>query len=715
MTDGTSGCHDERMRRTSSRVAVVVLATVSLLAAIGAVALDAAVLPEHPDPLVSAGWTSVLSGAAMLIPGCLLLWRLPWHPIAVVLAVFGTLWIVDGLASAAVNVAWYSDRGAAWAPWAFWFFTRFGAVLIMPIQLLLLLFPDGRLRRGWAYPVSIVSIVLGLAMPVTYLFAPAHILAEGEPDRIEQMEAFERAPTLPLPDELWTLVLTVAPTCLLIGLVLALVVAISRRFGADAEERAQLRWLVWSGALFIAATFTYPVLPGIVVDLLLAITIGLVSASVVVAVTRYRLYDIDRLLSWTIVYGILVAAVVVVDVLIVLLVGNLLDDRAAMLIAVVAVTIAYAPLRGKLLTVASRAVYGKRADPYGLVSALGERLEQAADTGQRVEDLARTIAEAFASPYVRVAIDRRGSGTIEASVGTRGENIIRVPIDYDGVQIGRIEMQPGRRPVVSARDQRLLGDLVRVTAAALRASELNRELQAARERLVRAGEESRSRLRRDLHDELGPLLAGVRLRLEAARNAIPRSPDRAIQALDAAIEEQGDVIVSIRRIVHDLRPPALDDLGLARAVEQLAERVDGAGCTVTVTADVLHPLTAAVEVAAYRIASEGLANARRHAGAGTVAVRLMSETDRLIVAIDDDGTGIDPDATPGLGLASMRERAEELGGTFAVDSEPGGGTRITAILPFDPVAGAEVGEPPLTPEPAIRFVSPFEELTADDN
>ena len=198
---------------------------------------------------------------------------------------------------------------------------------------------------------------------------------------------------------------------------------------------------------------------------------------------------------------------------------------------------------------------------------------------------------------------------------------------------------------------------------------------------MRAREESRSRLRRDLHDELGPLLAGVRLRLEAARNAIPRSPERAISALDAAIEEQGDVIVAIRRIVHELRPPALDDLGLARAVEQLAERVDGAGCAVRVESDIPHELPAAVEVAAYRIASEGLANARKHAGASEVTVRLTSGPDHLLVEVEDDGRGVDTAAPAGLGLLSMRERAEELGGTLELDTAPGRGTRLVATLP----------------------------------
>ncbi len=704
MTDGTRRCHDERMRHTTSRIAVIALVAISVAASVLGLVLDALVLPTHPDPIETPGWSSVVPGLAMVIPGALIMWRLPWHPVALVLIGFGTLWVLDAPASAGTNYAWYFDREAAWAPAAFWYYSRLGSILIMPIQLLLILFPDGRFPRGWRRVVASASVVCGLAMPFSFVFAPAAILAADDPGRQAELDAFDPGILeVQLPEDVWLFILRNSPTLMFIGLVLALVVAVSRRFGADAELRAQLRWLVWSGALFIAATFLYPFLPQAAVDVLLGLTIGLVSGSVLVAVTRYRLYDIDRLLSWTIVYGALIVAAITVDVLLVLLVGGVLDDRVAMLIAVIAVTIAYAPLRERLFALAARAVYGKRSDPYGLVSALGDRLARSTDTAGRVEDLARTIAEAFASPYVRVEIDRHDDDPIAAEVGARGREITRVPIEYEGTQIGRIEMQPGRRPVVSPRDQRLLEDLVRLAAAALRNAELGRELQAIRESLVRAREESRSRLRRDLHDELGPLLAGVKLRLETSRNLMDRSPERAGEVLDAAIAEQSEVIVAIRRIVHELRPPALDDLGLTRAIEQLAERVDGGGCAVRVESDVTHPLPAAAEVAAFRIASEGLTNARRHSGAREVVVSLASDDHRLRVEIADDGRGIDPSATHGLGLRSMRERAEELGGTFTVGGGLGRGTVLVATLPITPATGptpvASVTASASAPEP----------------
>lgn len=708
------------MTLASSRIATVVALVVAAVAAVGAIAIDLRVLPEHPDPPVSSGWSGVLPGVAMLVPGALLLWRLPWHPIAVVLTGFGTLWIVDGLAAAAVNLAWFEDRDAWWAGPAFWFFTRLGSVLLLPIVLLLLLFPDGRLRSGGWRVASIAAIALALVMPFAFLFAPADALVADEPERSALLGAFGSWSTpIPPPDAAWAAILAAALPCLAASLVLSLVVCVSRRFGASPEERAQLRWLVWSGAVFVGALVIYPFVPTAVVDVLLGVTIGLMSASVVIAVTRYRLYDIDRLLSWTLVYAVLIVAIIAVDVLVVLLVGSAIDDRVAMLFAVVAVTVAYAPLRGRLFALASRLVNGRRTDPYAVVSSLGDRLDRSTDTRAQLGDLAAAVAEAFASPYVRVELDRPAGTSAEAEPlvaehGAPTEHPVDIPIDHGGEVIGRIRMEPGRRPVVSGRDRRLLGDLVRLAAAAMRSAELGRELQAIREWLVVAREEERSRLRRDLHDGLGPLLGGVKLRLETARNLAGRDPDRSLALVDAAIEDQSEVIDEIRRIVHDLRPPALDDLGLVRALEQQADRLTGAGLAVDVEGDLPRDLPPAAEVAAYRIVSEALSNARRHSGAANVGVRLEHDERMLRLTVRDDGAGIPPDAVGGVGLRSLRERAAELGGTLEIAAAEGGGTVVRAALPLAARERAGAGGPaeraptsptpvlPTTPEPAVE-------------
>jgi signal transduction histidine kinase len=351
---------------------------------------------------------------------------------------------------------------------------------------------------------------------------------------------------------------------------------------------------------------------------------------------------------------------------------------------VVAVTVAYAPLRGRLFGLASRAVNGRRGDPYGVVSSLGDRLEGSADSRTQLQHLAGAVAEAFASPYVRVELDRAAAAPIVAEHGTPAPNVVEIPIEYGGTMIGRVVMEQGRRPVVSSRDQRLLGDLVRLAAAAMVNAELGRELQAIRERLVVTREEERSRLRRELHDGLGPLLGGVKLRLETARNLAARDPGRSLALLDAAIDDQSEVIHEIRRIVHDLRPPALDDLGLVRALEQQAARLTGGGLTIEVTGDLPRALPPAVEVAAYRIVSEALTNTTRHAGAGNATVRLGHDDRMLRLDVRDDGVGIPADAVGGVGLRSLRERAAELGGTVEIARPDGGGTVIRAALPLSP-------------------------------
>lgn len=682
---------DPRPPRRASRVATIVVLAVAALAAVGAIALDLALAATGEAPVLSWGWSGVLPGAAMLVPGCLLLWQRAGRAIAVALAGFGLLWVVDGIAAAAVNYAWVADRDAWWAAPSFWFFSRFGAVLLYPIVLLLVLFPTGRLRRGAWGAVSAVALALGLVLPFTFLLAPADALIDDDPTRAAQIAAFEPAlPTLPLPPEAWAVLLAIAVPCLSLGIVLGVAVAIGRRVGASAEERAQLRWFVLSGVVFVASLGLFPLLPTALVDVLLSVTIGLVSASVVIAVTRYRLYEIDRLLPWTLVSALLVVAVVAIDVLAVLAVGSAIDDRVAMLLAVVVVTVAYAPLRGRLFALMSRVVSGRRGDPYSVVSTLGDRLEGSADAATQLDHLAAAIAEAFAAPFVRVELDRRDAAPLAAEHGAAPTTdaparaaLRELPIEHDGATIGRVLMQPGPRPVVSARDQRLLGDIVRLAAVSIHRSELGRELQAIRERLVAAREEERSRLRRDLHDGLGPLLGGITLRLETARNLAERDPARSQGILEQAIADQSQVIDEIRRIVHDLRPPALDDLGLVQALRQQAARLSGPGLAIVVQGDAPAELPAAVEVAAYRIASEAMENARRHARATRVDVRLEARSDALALEVVDDGRGIPADAVHGVGLRSARERADELGGVLEIATGDAG-TSIRAMLPLAP-------------------------------
>jgi signal transduction histidine kinase len=231
----------------------------------------------------------------------------------------------------------------------------------------------------------------------------------------------------------------------------------------------------------------------------------------------------------------------------------------------------------------------------------------------------------------------------------------------------------------------LLDDLARQAAAAVYAVRLTADLQRSRQSLVAAREEERRRLRRDLHDGLGPTLAALGLKLETARNRLGDDP-RADALLEDLAERTQAAVADIRRLVYALRPPTLDELGLVGALRQVASGAQGPAPDglhmVVEAADPFPPLPAAVEVAAYRIAQEAITNVVRHAQARLCTIRLELDVAALRLSIEDNGRGLPADRRAGIGLASMRERAEELGGSFAIAPVPTAGTHVQVRLPL---------------------------------
>ena len=196
-------------------------------------------------------------------------------------------------------------------------------------------------------------------------------------------------------------------------------------------------------------------------------------------------------------------------------------------------------------------------------------------------------------------------------------------------------------------------------------------------------EEERRRLRRDLHDGLGPALAAVALQAETARDLVDEDPSAAVALLDRLVPRLNEAVADVRTLVHDLRPPTLDELGLAGSVRELATRFATPTRAVSVDAEELEVLPAAVDLAAYRIVSECLANAAKHSAASTVRLALRRSGASLQVEVHDDGVGLASGAVPGVRLRSMRERAEELGGSCRVGrGEAGTGTTAVATLPL---------------------------------
>jgi signal transduction histidine kinase len=267
-----------------------------------------------------------------------------------------------------------------------------------------------------------------------------------------------------------------------------------------------------------------------------------------------------------------------------------------------------------------------------------------------------------------------------------GEGAVGMPLVHQGEVVGELRATPRRGERLSPRDLLLLGDLGAQLAVALHALRLTDELRRSRERLVLAREEERRRIRRDLHDSLGPTLTGVAMQADAARNLLRSDPDATAELLSQLRAELTSAIAEIRKLVYGLRPPALDELGLVEALRQQAERFTDGRREGSMAVDVeasaeLRDLPAAVEVAAFRIAAEAINNVARHAGAAHCSVKLKAG-ESLEVEVLDDGVGWQDGAPSGVGLASMRERAEELGGRLVVGAAPGGGSRVLASLPL---------------------------------
>src|SRR3712207_1564083 len=425
-----------------------------------------------------------------------------------------------------------------------------------------------------------------------------------------------------------------------------------------------------------------------------------------IAILRYSLYDIDLLINRTLVYGALSACVVLIYVLAVGALGALFQTRSGLgvsLLATGVVALLFQPLRSRLQRGVNRLMYGERDDPYAVISRLGRRLEATLAPEAVLPTVVETIAQALKLPYAAILLKEGEGFRSAAAYGSPTGEPEALPLMYQREEMGRLVLSP-RAPGegFSDADRSLLEDLARHAEVAVHALRLTGDLQRSREQLVTTREEERRRLRRDLHDGLGPTLASLALKLDAARKLVRRNPGDAEELLSRLKDQSQDTVSDVRRLVYGIRPPALDDLGLVAAVHQQAEShgfvIDGSsedtekGATgedglVIFSLEAPEDLPsrpAAVEVAAYRIAQEAITNVARHAHAKTCHVRLSVDRAEgaLELEVTNDGVGMTEGCRAGVGLSSMRERAEELGGTFTAELIPTGGTRVLARLPL---------------------------------
>jgi signal transduction histidine kinase len=379
-------------------------------------------------------------------------------------------------------------------------------------------------------------------------------------------------------------------------------------------------------------------------------------------------------------------------VLIVGALGVLVQAQGNLVITLLAtglVAVLFQPLRERLQRAVNRLTYGSRDDPVAVFARLGQLLQATASPQQMLPGLVRTVAETLRLPYAAVELGQAGEGAVVAAHGEPGgAALARFPLTYQQETIGSLVAAPRIGSVeFGPADRDLLQNIASQASAVAHSVLLTQALQRSRARLVTAREEERRRLRRDLHDELGPQLASQTLLVQALERRLGEVPPSVAPIL-AELQTQAQLAVTdVRRIVYDLRPPALDELGLTGALRLALTPFQRSGPRLTLEGpEALPMLPAAVEVAAYRIVQEAVANVFRHARATHCRVQLdvqqECEPAELRLAVEDDGVGLAANHPAGVGLRSMRERAAELGGSLTVQPRPGGGTQVAACLPI---------------------------------
>jgi signal transduction histidine kinase len=592
--------------------------------------------------------------------GATIMWRKVDDPLAVLVA-FALLFF-GGFAS------WGPPESLANAsPYGFAVARILSAAGRALLLLMFFLFPDSRFAPRWAR----IPTLAGVAVVAAFSLVPLE--------------------TLPA----WLAVTGVLLSAMaFLGGVLSQVYRYQRH--SSTTQRRQTKWIVLGigvaiGAQILELVSLYVIGPRVWLEMLgnlvVSLAFLLIPITIGIAILRHQLFDIDTLISRTLVYGSLSVGIIVLYALVVGVGSALLQTGAEPLLSLLvtgAIAVAFQPVRAWLQRGVNRLLYGQRDEPYTVLSELGQRLASATAPQDVLPAVVETVARALRVPYAAIALRARDDLILAAETGIPNADVLRVPLTQSTLVLGELRVAPrakGER--FSAADLRLLEGVAREACSAIYALRLTAELRGSHLRLITLREEERRRLRRDLHDGVGSALTGIAFKLGAAQKMVDQDVAAGVVLLGELKAETQAVIADLRRLVYDLRPPALDELGLVSALREEIMRLSTQDLHVEFQAsEVALELPAAVEIAAYRIALEALTNVIRHAQARSCLIRLTSSASRLTLEVLDDGTGLPVNFRPGVGVSAMTERAAELGGSCVITTRPMGGVQILVQFPL---------------------------------
>lgn len=648
-----------------------------LVSAGSAVAAGLAVLAIAA--VVANGWTLVdavdsyvlsnlSTGAGLAVCGSVLTWKRPRNPIGWTLLLGG----LSYLSSAAGLALSEFSQTSGWPEQVTQFLATFGYcawpfAIGVWIPLSLLLFPEGMLP-------SVASRILACSIVVTGAAFVAMVAAEpiSDPHWFTIAAYRDYQP-------LWD-VAGLAGVAVYLALAAMLVIRFVR---GDARTRGQILWVVL--ALIVTIVLAIPATLLQVGENVPLLLYTLIPVGILIAILRHNLFDISLVISRTVAWFALTVVISGAFVGVVAVLGTFLGDAVGSVIAALLVALAFDPLRRWLQRAASRLLFGRRSDPVFVMRMVAHDVGSATD----LDSLLARLAVAWRVPRLALVVSRP-DGVI-APLGVWGEATTRTEVfglRHEGVIVGSLEVGLRRGDHHLSRVDRALIDLIGpILALLVQSAHLTRELVESRGRIVEATEGERLRIQRDLHDGVASALTGILFTLEGARN-LAVSDVAAIDEVIAGLQRNViTALASLRVVMMDLRPPELDTMGLLISLRQAAAEsrttADGRAANVEIrSAGPLGRISPGVETAAYRICIEAMTNALRHSAGTHVVVEVAAAAGELRLRVNDDGSSSAP-WQPGIGLTSMRERADVLGGSFAARAGPHGG-EVLVTLPLQP-------------------------------
>ncbi|MFI5055374.1 MAG: sensor histidine kinase [Actinomycetota bacterium] len=677
--------------RTASRLAWAI-GIVSIALMIGALALmyiDRGTELPTTDVAVASSWNfaNVLNSAVNIAATCfgiLLASRRPKNPIGWLfltagltlgISAFGTAYGLHALLVEPGSLP--AGRAAAWIS------NSMGLIPLGILCFLFLLFPTGHLKSSrWRVAAWFVA---GVFTIVTGFFVVFATMSWDDP----------YGPPPPGGSPLWVLL----PVSLLAALAVSVAAVIVRFRDSIGEERLQLQWFATGASVFIVLfipTFASTAPVWLVVQ---SLAFVFLFTTIAVAVLKYRLYDLDFVISKTVLYGSLAAFFTVVYLAVVIGLGTAVGSTHNPFLTVAAATViavAFNPVRERAKRLADRLVYGRRATPYEVLSEFSERMVGSYDLNEILPRMARVLAEGTggrADIWLRAGHLLRPAATWpiggepspepapvdgdELPVFPTASSVS--PVRHQGELLGAITLTKPPNDPLRPAEAKLIDDVASQAGLVMFNVRLVEELRASRQRLVKAQDEERRKLERNIHDGAQQQLVALAVKANLAQSLATRDPAATETMLAQLKADATDALENLRDLARGIYPPLLADKGLGTALESQARK---SAVPVSLESDGIARYPQEVEAAVYFCCLEALQNVAKYAGASEATIRLTDRTGMLAFEVIDDGAGFDQRTTGyGTGLQGMADRLDALGGHLEVRSAPGRGTTVAGRLP----------------------------------